>query len=151
MATEFGVRISASTSSREMMSALLYTYRHLMYLRLPSMVSMRSSTVTSSRNSSCTQQLSSVKSKPSAQRLSPCLGSGSFKQSLRSRQVWDLPSCMVFNLDMWNCTDVHQGYSGLPKTRQSSTNRKLIIKAYGEIAKKYVLHSTCRTPQNATM
>lgn len=47
---EFGFRANRSTSSIEMTSILLYTYRHFTYFRLPSMTSIRSSVVASSRN-----------------------------------------------------------------------------------------------------
>mmetsp|Transcript_6252 Transcript_6252/g.17957 ORF Transcript_6252/g.17957 Transcript_6252/m.17957 type:complete len:284 (-) Transcript_6252:679-1530(-) len=46
-----GSRAMASTSSRLHTSILLYTYRHFTYRRLPSITSMRSSTVLSSLNS----------------------------------------------------------------------------------------------------
>mmetsp|Transcript_7145 Transcript_7145/g.19207 ORF Transcript_7145/g.19207 Transcript_7145/m.19207 type:complete len:225 (-) Transcript_7145:407-1081(-) len=48
MGIEFGLCAISSTSSKLHMSTLLYTYKHLTYLRLPSMMSMRSSTVMSS-------------------------------------------------------------------------------------------------------
>lgn len=47
---ELGCRANLSTSSIPTTSILLYTYTHFMYLRLPSITSIRSSTVASSRN-----------------------------------------------------------------------------------------------------
>lgn len=50
MTMEFGCRAKLSTSSIPITSILLQTQTHFMYLRFPSITSIRSSTVASSRN-----------------------------------------------------------------------------------------------------